>query len=150
MTKTFKNESVLLAIGMQKIYGISPSDGELLFEFTTEIGHVIDLVEGCLLSLDSRGRFRLIEIFYETGQILGTWQLETPDNSMWEMEAASVRAVGSKINLFVKLKTAGMRVILVFPIDPICEIATCSFRHWTISSNQDDKSLPFIVKTWPF
>ena len=92
MTRTFRNGPVLLVIGKLKIYGISPSDGEIFFEFTLnqmEIRHVIDLVEGCVLVLDSCGRFQFIEVFYETGQILATWQLESSDDSKWEIEAVS-------------------------------------------------------------
>ena len=146
MTRTFQNDSVLLVVGKQKIYGISPSDGEILFEFSlqdTEISHVIDLVDGCLMCLDTNGQFRLIEIFYETGQVLVTWQLDCSHE--WVIEAASVRVNTSRTNLFVKMKSKIGRVILVYHLDPFCEIVTCTFRHWTLNSNQDDKTLPPIV-----
>lgn len=146
MTRTFQNDSVLLVVGKQKIYGISPSYGEILFEISLqdlEIGQVIDLVDGCLLCLDTHGQFKLIEIFYETGQVLATWQLDcSPD---WEIEAASVRVNTSRINLFVKMKSKIGRVILVYHLDPLCDIVTCTFRHWSLNSNQDDKTLPSIV-----
>lgn len=146
MTRTFQNDSVLLVVGKQKIYGIFPSDGEIVFEFSpqdTEISHVIDLVDGCLICLDTHGQFKLIEIFYETGQVLATWQLDCSPE--WEIEAASVRVNASKINLFVKMKSKIGRVILVYHLDPLCEIVTCTFRHWALNSNQDDKTLPSIV-----
>ena len=146
MTRTFRNDSVLLVIGKVKIYGISPSDGEMLFEFSLnplEICHVIDLVDGCLVFLDFNGNFRLFEVFYETGQILATWQLDC--NLDWEIEATSIKINGQKLNLFVKMKRENCRVIVVYPLDPLCEIVTCSFRHWTVNSDQDDKTLPLIV-----
>lgn len=149
MTKTHRNASVLLVIGTERIYGISPKDGEVLFEFTQKISHVIDIIEGTLMIIDLSGRFSLIDIFYESGQVLCKWKLEMSSTTdYFEIEATSAKLSDSKINLFIKLGlNESMKVILLFQLDPLCEIAPCSFRHWILNNPDiNDKSLPFIVR----
>lgn len=141
---------VLLAVGQNRIYGITLDGGEVLFEMKIKefiIKQVVDCIEGCLLCIDDEGRFRLIEIFYETGQVLASWQLTESGENAFEIESTSIKQneSGSKFNLTVKLgsKIAG-KVVLVFAIDPASEVVACSFRHW-ILTNQDEKLLPSIV-----
>ena len=151
MMTSYKIGRVLLVIEKCMIYGISPDGGEVLFEIKTktfEIVSVIDVIEGCLLCIDSKGQFRLIEIFYETGQVLATWHLNFTDKTVqWTIENAEIyRNSPDKFNLIIKMRNALIgRVILVYSLDPQSEIVSCTFRHWIIN-NYNDKSLPFIVR----
>lgn len=144
---TSRSGLILLAVGKCKIYGIALEGGEVIFELQIdEIKTVIDIVEGCLLCLDSNGRFKLIEIFYETGQVLATWKLQC-ENVKLVIDSVSVKSKlsGSKFNLTVKLSAeASDKVVAVFTIDPASEVTTCTFRHW-ILTDQDEKPLPVIV-----
>lgn len=148
LMKTCKSGRVLLVIDKMKIYGISLKEGEVLFELSMEDCTVIDGFEGCLLYIDKIGRFHLIEIFYETGQVLASWHLNFGDfEGNWIVESAAIHKISSeKFNLIVKLRNDVIgRVILVYLIDPKSEVVTCTFRHWIIS-DFNDKKLPFIVK----
>lgn len=152
---TCKVGRILLIIEKFSIYGISPDRGEVLFEAKDEnydIINVIGMIEGCLLCIDSKGKFKLIEIFYETGQILTTWHLNFGDgNEKWSLEHAAIHKPTSssvKFNLILKMRSENIgRVILVYSIDPQSEIVKCVFRHWIINNNYNDKTLPFIVIT---
>lgn len=146
-----KRGRVLLVIEKFNIYGISPEDGEVLFEIRVnfDIKSVIDIIEGCLLCIDSKGNFRLIEIFYETGVNLVTWYLKSEDN--WTLEEATVHKLSfsGKFNLIIKIRcdTVG-KVILVYSIDAQSEIVSCTFRHWILEEGHfSDKNLPVIVIT---
>lgn len=152
---TCKRGRVLLIIEKLNIYGISSEGGEVLFDIPIEgfdIKSFIQVVEGCLLCIDSKGNFRLIEIFYETGVVLATWHLnfsERTDN--WTLEQAAVHKLSGKFNLIIKIRGEMIgKVILIYLIDPLSEIVTCTFRHWIMnnhnnSSYSDKNSLPFIV-----
>lgn len=154
MMTTCKRGRVLLVIERGNIYGISPEGGEVLFElssFDFGIKMVIDLIEGSLLCIDSKGNFRLIEIFYETGVILATWHLNFYGHEWnyknWKLEEATVHKLFEKFNLIVKLGFGrDVKVILIYSIDPLSEIVPCTFRHWIINSIVNDKNLPFIVQ----
>lgn len=149
MMSTCKRGRVLLVIENKNIYGISPEGGEVLFEIRVnfDIKTVIDLIEGCLLCIDSKGNFRLIEIFYETGVNLATWHIKSENN--WTLEQATVHKLSGKFNLIIKMgcDTVG-KVVLVYSIDPQSEIVPCTFRHWIIKDGLNDKNMPFIVKQY--
>ena len=137
----------MLVIEQIIIYGISPEGGEVLFEIRMdfEIKSVIDMIEGCLLCIDSRGNFKLIEIFYETGAILATWHLKY-ENS-WTLEQATIHKISEKFNLIIKMRNELLgEMILAYSIDPQIKIVPCTFRYWIVDDNCNDKNLPFIVR----
>lgn len=142
-----KSGMILLLIGRRRIYGIDSEDGEILFEIQLDFeifSNIAFMVEGCLLCLDSEGLLRLIEIHFETGQILSTWSM------ICESETLVIESISlNDDHLIIKLsfKMIG-KVILVFKFDPLSEVVPCIFRHWIITEehNEDDNKLPFIVK----
>ena len=167
-----KRGRVLLIIEKFNIYGISSEGGEVLFDIPIEGGFdiksFIQVIEGCLLCIDSKGNMRLIEIFYETGQVLATWHFNFSErNHNWTLEqvtataaaTAAIHKLSGKFNLIIKIRCEMIgKVILIYSIDPLSEIVTCTFRHWIMNSCKDSKdmnsckdsskdinNLPFIV-----
>lgn len=145
-----KDQKLLLVIGKFKIFGISPINGEIYFEYDhqeVEIVKVLNCIGGCLLILDRMGMIKLIEIYYETGEILSTWYIDMGVHN-YTIESISTSFTSPTItsfNLFIKLSIKSIgQVILLYLIDPLKEgIISCIFRHWLISG--DDKNLPIIV-----
>lgn len=109
-----------------------------------------------MLCLDTKGKFHLIEIYYETGQVLGIWTLKITDEIEILIEGVQLLENEKiiKYNLMIVLEVKGIgRVICVFSFDPLVEFnvpCVCVFRHWTIViENGDDgidKNLPDIVR----
>lgn len=150
---TCKRGRILLIIEKFSIYGISSEGGEVLFDIPIEgfdIKSFIQVIEGCLLCIDSKGNFRLIEIFYETGAVLATWHLNLNEgNDNWTLEQATIHKISEKFNLIIKIRSEIIgKVILIYSIDPLSEVVACTFRHWIMNnsySENNNDNLPFIV-----
>lgn len=149
---TSRSGLILMAIGNFTIYGIKFEFGEVLFEVKVkefEIKKSIEMLDGCLLVLDNFGRFKLIEIFHETGQVLATWQMKCESKELFKIDSVSIgkKFTSSKFNLIVKLLPSELNgtIVSVFTVDLASEFSVCSFRHWILNNQEDDKILPIIV-----
>lgn len=158
-----KSGPILLIIESRKIVGIDTKNNKNS-EFEIDLNFNIksfQTIGGCLLCLDSEGKFHLIEIYYETGQVLGTWTLKCEVETEILIEGVKVledekivdikKTKNYKYNLMIVIEVLKIgRVICVFSLDPLSEFfVPCSFKHWTIKTNNDEninKNLPDIVR----
>lgn len=141
---------VLLLIGSAMIYGLTLYSGSLLFEFRFDFLILKSLLlnYSSLFTLGADGVFRLIEVFYETGQVIGSWSLTSDADACIENFTIEFQDQSSlsKLNLAVELAVSSIgRVICIYSLDPLSEVISCRFRNWIIGENVDDKKLPSIV-----
>lgn len=140
----------ILVIGKDEIFGVGMEDGRVKFEFEQKLKNLcrlVDIIDGCAIMLDEYGNFHLMELFYETGQILATWSVEmVQNNSSWSLNNVSVRKDGGKIKFLITLESNSIGTLnALFFIDPLSSVPVCSFRHWIINDDCDEKNLPQIV-----